>query len=93
PIIGAVGELQFEVLIHRLQDEYNLEVKLNRLPYGVARWPTRDGKPAPDLKGGANMCVDLNDNPVVLVNQEWDLNWLKRENPDVEFQTSISRAR
>lgn len=94
PIIGAVGELQFEVLIRRLQDEYNLEVKLSRLPYGVARWPrTEDGKPVTDLKGGANMFRDLQDNPVVLVNQEWDLNWLKRENPTVEFHTSISRAR
>lgn len=94
PIIGAVGELQFEVLLHRLQDEYNLEVKLNRLPYGVARWPrTEDGKPVSDLKGGANMFRDFQDNPVVLVNQEWDLNWLKRENPTVEFCTSISRAR
>ncbi|MBV2168713.1 MAG: peptide chain release factor 3 [Bdellovibrio sp.] len=94
PIIGAVGELQFEVLLRRLQDEYNLEVKLNRLPYGVARWPRTDaGKPVAELKGGANMFRDLQDNPVVLVNQEWDLNWLKRENPSVEFCTSISRAR
>ena len=94
PIIGAVGELQFEVLLRRLQDEYNLEVKLNRLSYSVARWPrTEDGKAVPDLKGGANMYRDLQNNPVVLVNQEWDLNWLKRENPNVEFCTSISRAR
>ncbi|QDK45422.1 peptide chain release factor 3 [Bdellovibrio sp. ZAP7] len=94
PIIGAVGELQFEVLLHRLQDEYNLEVKLARLPYSVCRWPrTADGKAVTSLKGGANMAEDLIGNPVVLVNQEWDLNWLKRENPDVEFQTSISRAR
>ncbi|MEN0059006.1 MAG: EF-Tu/IF-2/RF-3 family GTPase, partial [Bdellovibrio sp.] len=94
PIIGAVGELQFEVLLHRLQDEYNLEVKLNRLPYGVARWPrTEDGQAVSELKGGANMFRDLQDNPVVLVGQEWDLNWLKRENPQVEFCTSISRAR
>ena len=94
PIVGAVGELQFEVLLRRLQDEYNLEVKLTRLPYGVARWPrTADGKAVTDLKGGANMFRDLQDNPVVLVNQEWDLNWLKRENADVEFHTSISRAR
>ncbi len=94
PIIGAVGELQFEVLLRRLQDEYNLEVKLNRLPYGVARWPrTEDGKAVTDLKGGASMFRDLQDNRVVLVNQEWDLNWLKRENPTVEFHTSITRSR
>lgn len=94
PIIGAVGELQFEVLQHRMQDEYNLEVKLSRLPYTVARWPrTADGKPVDQLKGNFTIYRDMIDQPVILLNQEWDLNWAKRENPDVEFATSISRAR
>ena len=93
-IIGAVGELQFEVLVHRLQDEYNLEVKLNRLSFGVARWPrTADGKAVSQLKGNFNLFRDMIDQPVLLLNQEWDLNWAKKENPDVDFATSISRAR
>lgn len=94
PIIGAVGELQFEVLMHRLQDEYNLEVRLNRLPYAVARWP-RDaqGNFVDQLKGGFTIYRDMQNQPVILLNQEWDLNWAKRENPDIEFHTSIVRAR
>jgi len=93
-IVGAVGELQFEVLVHRLLDEYNLEVKLARLPFTVARWPrTSDGKGCETLKGSFNLFRDLNEQPVLLLNQEWDLNWAKKENPDVEFATSISRAR
>lgn len=94
PLIGVVGELQFEVLVHRMQDEYNLEVKLNRAPFSVARWPrTKDGKPVEQLKGGFTIYRDTIDQPVILLNQEWDLNWAQRENPDVEFHTSISRAR
>ncbi|MBX3041089.1 MAG: peptide chain release factor 3 [Bdellovibrionaceae bacterium] len=94
PILGAVGELQFEVLVHRLRDEYGLEVTLNRLPYSVARWPrTKDGKSVSELKGSFQMFRDSNDQPVLLLNQEWDLNWAKRENPEVEFHTSITRAR
>lgn len=94
PIIGAVGELQFEVLLHRLQDEYNLDVKLQRLSFTVARWPkTKDGKATDQLKGDFMIYKDMIDQPVILLNQEWDLNWAKRENPDVEFHTSISRAR
>lgn len=93
-IIGAVGELQFEVLVHRLMDEYNLEVKLNRLPFSVARWPrTAEGKPVSQLKGNFNLFKDMIDQPVLLLNQEWDLNWAQKENPDIEFATSISRAR
>lgn len=94
PIIGAVGELQFEVLMHRLSDEYNLPVRLNRLPYSVARWPrTKEGLAQKELKGNFNIFYDLNDQPVILLNQEWDLNWAQRENPDVEFAVSISRLK
>jgi peptide chain release factor 3 len=95
PIIGAVGELQFEVLAHRLADEYNLEVKQNRLPFSVARWPKdkATGLPIAELKGGMQIYRDMNEQPVILLNQEWDLKWAERENPDVEFQSSISRSR
>lgn len=94
PIIGVVGELQFEVLSHRMQDEYNLETRLQRLSYSVARWPrTADGKPVNELKGNFTIYRDAIDQPVILLNQEWDLNWAKRENPDIEFHSSISRAR
>lgn len=93
-IVGAVGELQFEVLSHRLQDEYNLEVKLTRLPFTVARWPrTQDGKPVQQLKGQFQMFEDMIQQPVLLLNQEWDLNWAQKENPDIVFASSISRAR
>ncbi|MGZ3743622.1 MAG: hypothetical protein ACXWRA_07205 [Pseudobdellovibrionaceae bacterium] len=93
-MVGAVGELQFEVLIHRLSDEYNLEVKLTRLPFSVARWPrSEDGKPVDKLNGGFTIYRDMIDQPMILLNQEWDLNWAQRENPKVHFVSSISRAR
>lgn len=89
PIIGAVGELQFDVLLFRLNDEYNLDVKLERLPYGLARWPVDEtGKSPKTIQGGAKVVVDGDDHPVVLVEREWDLNWLRRENPGVEFLIS-----
>ncbi len=94
PIIGVVGELQFEVLVHRMEDEYGLQVRLNRLPFSVARWPVdQDGKPVEQLKGNFQIYRDLIEQPVLLLNQEWDLNWAKKENPTVDFKTSISRAR
>ena len=93
-IIGVVGELQFEVLVHRMNDEYNLEVRLNRLPFTVARWPRNAaGKAVEQLKGNFTIYRDMIEQPVILLNQEWDLNWAKKENPDVDFATSIARAR
>jgi peptide chain release factor 3 len=88
PVIGVVGELQFDVLMFRLNDEYKLDAKLERLSLEAARWPvTKEGTPyTPPLKGGSRPYVDAMDQPVVLLEREWDLNWLKKENPEVEFR-------
>jgi len=94
PVLGVVGELQFEVLLFRLQDEYGLEARLSRLPLAVARWPRKpDGSAATQLKGNFIMYRDHNEQPVILLEKEWDLNWVKKENPDVEFHTSIQATR
>ncbi|MCB9027005.1 MAG: peptide chain release factor 3 [Bdellovibrionaceae bacterium] len=88
PILGVVGELQFDVLLFRLNDEYGLEVKLERQPYSVARWPVKkDGKLIGSaIHGGTKLYMDHNERPVVLLAKEWDLNWLLKENPDLEFK-------
>lgn len=86
PILGVVGELQFDVLMYRLNDEYGLDVKLERQPFGVARWPvTENGEPVESLQGGSKLYIDHVERPVVLLNKEWDLNWLIKENPEVKF--------
>ncbi len=92
PIVGAIGELQFEVLLHRLEDEYNLETTLHRLPLSVARWPKSQatGESLETLKGGFTIYRDRTGSPVILLAQAWDLNWAERENPDVEFASSIA---
>ncbi len=37
-IVGVVGVLQFEVLEYRLENEYNVEIRLEQLPYEYIRW-------------------------------------------------------
>ncbi len=94
PIIGVVGELQFEVLLFRLEDEYNLPARLIRLPYTVARWPRgEDGKAVENLNGNFTIYRDHNSQPVILLAKEWDLNWARKENPKVDFATSITATR
>jgi peptide chain release factor 3 len=87
PILGVVGELQFDVLLYRLNDEYGLEVKLERLGLSVARWPRKkDGSSVGKaINGGAKLYFDSHERPVILLAKEWDLQWLIKENPDVEF--------
>jgi len=42
PILGAVGQLQFEVAVHRLAHEYGAEVRLLPVAYYGARWISGD---------------------------------------------------
>ena len=41
-LLGAVGSLQFEVAVHRLQHEYGVEARLMASPYTAARWVSAD---------------------------------------------------
>ena len=41
-LLGAVGQLQFEVVQHRLEHEYDCDVRLEGCPYTGARWITAD---------------------------------------------------
>jgi peptide chain release factor 3 len=41
-ILGAVGQLQFEVVVYRLQHEYGAEVRLSPVNYYAARWISGD---------------------------------------------------
>ena len=37
-IVGVVGVLQFDVLKYRLENEYNVEIRMDSLPYEYIRW-------------------------------------------------------
>ncbi len=90
-ILGVVGELQFEVLLHRMSEEYNVEAKLERLPYALARWTfdKESGEAIKDCpKGADRIFLDNYECPVVLLDNEWDLGWLERDNPDTKFSMS-----
>ena len=49
-ILGAVGELQMEVTKYRLQEEYGVKVRLDRLDYQMARWVSSSDGKALDLE-------------------------------------------
>ncbi len=37
-IVGVVGVLQFDVFKYRLENEYNVEIRLENLPYEHISW-------------------------------------------------------
>jgi peptide chain release factor 3 len=89
-ILGAVGQLQFEVVKYRLESEYGVDVRLEPVRYQVARWVSRgDGKPL-DLDGLGNsvdalVLLDVRDRPVMLFEGTWALHTAERFHPELRF--------
>jgi peptide chain release factor 3 len=85
PILGAVGQLQFEVVQFRLQSEYGVETILDPLPYSVARW-VEDGWEALEETGrlfNTLVVKDSLDRPVLLFKNIWNLNQVESDHPEL----------
>ena len=89
-IVGVVGQLQFEVLAHRLENEYGTKIQLHPLPYQLARWVESEAQFDPsNLRALKNLCVkDLKDRLVVLFESEYYLDRLKEKYQNIRFKTS-----
>ncbi len=85
-ILAAVGELQFDVVQFRLESEYKAPSQLHRLPYTHARW-YRCNDQSVSLKSpyGAKLVNDSFGSPAILLQSEWDLKQLERNNTDFTF--------
>ena len=56
-IIGTVGQLQFEVIQYRLENEYNVEIRLENLPYEHIRWIENEEINMDKLVGTSDMKI------------------------------------
>lgn len=85
-IVGAVGMLQFEVLEYRLKNEYGVDLLNHTLPYSVARW-VADEVDITSIKGldAAMVVKDSRNRTVILISNEWQMNWVQERNPDITF--------
>ena len=87
-IVGVVGVLQFEVLTYRLENEYNVEVKLEKLPYEYIRWvENADEIDVAKIQGTSDMkrIKDLKDNPLLLFVNSWSVGMVEERNPKLKL--------
>jgi peptide chain release factor 3 len=94
-IVGVVGQLQLEVLISRLQAEYNVAAEFEPAPFETARWISADN-PA-DLKAfaegrGGAMAEDRDGAPVFLARDAWEVNYVSERAPNVRFSAIKERV-
>jgi peptide chain release factor 3 len=86
PICGVVGQLQFEILAYRLENEYGAKVSLDRLGFTHARWV--EGPTTPQEIVAARIALGVTDQDgrvVALLRDEWEVNRAMRDKPDWKF--------
>jgi peptide chain release factor 3 len=87
PYVGAVGQLQFDVLKFRLEHEYGVAPILDSLPFAHARWVQGEGYDPKALERNDSVaCVEDRDGrAVVLFRSDWALNWTRENFPKLSF--------
>jgi len=87
PILAAVGQLQLEVVQYRLENEYGVKTRLEPMEFSVARWVS-GGWPALERVGRIFNCKTVRDpwdRPVLLFRNDWNLNQLREDHPDLDL--------
>lgn len=100
-IVGAVGILQFDVVVHRLKSEYSVDAIYESVNVTTARWVySEDGKALDEFKNKAstNLALDGGDNLSYLAPTMVNLNLAMERYPKIKFhktreQTFASKAK
>ena len=81
-IVGVVGVLQFEVLEYRLKSEYNVEIKMDRLPFRYVRWIENNDVDVDklNLTSDAKKVKDFKDRNILIFQNDWGINWALEHN-------------
>jgi peptide chain release factor 3 len=91
PVLAAVGPLQFDVVLHRLEHEFGAKSELSHLDYQIARLTDEAGIEA--LKGarGAEVLTRRLDGVLLaLFADKWRLNAIARDNPSLRLDPLLA---
>ncbi|MDD6154154.1 MAG: peptide chain release factor 3 [Eubacteriales bacterium] len=90
-ILGAVGQLQFDVFEYRLKNEYNADIYKQMLDFRLARWVlTEDMEAVKDtLDSRLKLVFDVKERPLILFPNQFSLNYYMQENPDIKLAEAL----
>ena len=90
-LLGAVGQLQFEVFEHRMRNEYNAEVVMERMGSKIARWVENETVDE-NLSSSRSLLVkDRYDHYVFLFENDFALRWFQEKNTDVKLYNPMDQ--
>ncbi|UQS81747.1 peptide chain release factor 3 [Bombilactobacillus folatiphilus] len=88
-VLGAVGQLQFEVFKFRMQNEYNTEVVMKPMGERIARW-IKPEQLDPAMSSSRNILVkDLAEQPLFLFENRFAEQWFENKYPDVQLTAKL----
>ena len=81
-IVGVVGVLQFEVLEYRMKNEYNVNLKMEKLPFRYIRWIEKYDANPDDLiiTSDTKIVKDYKDRSLLLFQSDWSISWALEHN-------------
>ncbi|HET7526326.1 MAG TPA: peptide chain release factor 3 [Burkholderiaceae bacterium] len=98
-LLGAVGQLQFEVVAHRLEHEYGCKARIQPARYSIARWVTCDDADGGErelqrfVDGNAHrMAYDAVGAPTLLVEYAPELRAIESNWPKIKFHALREHA-
>ncbi|WKU19570.1 peptide chain release factor 3 [Advenella alkanexedens] len=94
-LLGAIGQLQFEVVAHRLKTEYGVEARLMPSRYTMARWVTSDNPKALRKfmdSNAAHIAYDVVDALAFLISSPAQLRVAQELNPEINFHAMREHA-
>ncbi|MFT3663906.1 peptide chain release factor 3 [Piscinibacter sp.] len=98
-LLGAVGQLQFEVVAHRLEHEYGCKARIQPARYNVARWVTCDDADSGErelkrfVDGNSHrVAYDAVDAPCVLLEYAGELRAMQENWPKIRFHALREHA-
>jgi peptide chain release factor 3 len=93
PVLAAVGPMQFDVVAHRMEHEFSASVRLEPLPYRVARATDAAGADALNrtrLVTGEGLVRSRDTTHLALFPSRWQADSFAREFPRARLETLIA---
>lgn len=87
PLIGAVGVLQFDVMLHRLEHEYGVRCRLEKIAGRYPRWVTGPEEAIQRVgsERGRMLLYDAAGQPLILFEDSWGMRWAMERETSVNF--------
>lgn len=93
-VVGAVGVLQFEVVLHRLEFEYGVKIVYEPVAYVTARWVSGEKKQIDDFekKEKMNLYIDGEGKLTYMAGSQWRLDNTIENWPDLSFHATSEHS-